>query len=143
MASKYQLQQEIEEYEVLKSHLSKTADNLDTASQNASLIKPELLRNHTIDNNSSVIGERSENLKKDISETSNYVRNVILPAIDSKVQSNRNEIARIEEEERRAREEAERRAREAEEKAKQEAEAKKNASTSTANRRISGMTFRW
>lgn len=143
MASKYQLQQEIEEYEVLKSHLSKTADNLDTASQNASLIKPELSRNHTIDNNSSVIGERAENLKKDISETSNYVRNVILPAIDSKIQSNRSEIARIEEAERRAREEAERRAREAEERAKQEAEARKNASNSTANRRISGMTFRW
>lgn len=142
MASKYQLQQEIEEYENLKSHLSKTADNLDNASKNASLIKPELLRNHTIDGNSCVLGERTEDLRKDISETSNYVRNVILPAIDAKMQSNRNEIARIEEAERRAREEAERRAREAEEKAKQEAAASA-ARKSTVNRSISGTTFRW
>ena len=141
MASKYQLQHEIEEYESLKSHLSKTAANLDNASKNASLIKPELLKNHTIDNNSCVLGERTEDLKKNISETSNYVRNVILPAIDAKIQSNRTEIARIEEAERRAREEAERRAREAEEKAKQEAAAA--AAKSTVNRSISGTTFRW
>ena len=73
---------------------------------------------------------------KRISETSNYVRNTIIPAINNKQEAIRAEIRRIEEEERRAREEAERRAREA------AAEAERQAQQQ-ANRRVSGTTFRW
>ncbi len=142
MANKYQLEQELQEYENLKANLNKTVENLGNASESAFKINPGVTANYTINKNPSAVGERADNLAKKISETSNYVRNTIIPAINTKQENIRAEIRRIEEEERRAREEAERRAREAAEERERKAK-EAQAKNSSVNRKISGTTFRW
>lgn len=141
MASKYQLEQDLQAYENLKANLNKTVENLNTAGNHAEKIGPTINSNYTVNRNPSNIGERANNLADDITGTSNYVRNTIIPAIDNKIQEIEAEIRRIEEEERRAREEAERRAREAAEAA--EAAAKFKANSRNSSSRVSGTTFRW
>ena len=109
MASKQQLERELIEYANLKDNLSKTASNLSSAATSAYKINPSITQHYTVDRDSSQVTERTDKLAFKITETSNYVSNTIIPAIDSKMDSIRAEIRRIEEEEaRRAREEAER-----------------------------------
>ena len=124
MASKYQLERDLVTYANLKDNLSKTASDLSDASSSAYKIKPAITQHYTVDKAASQVTERTDKLASNIAETSNYVRNTIIPAIDSKMESIKAEIRRIEEEERRAREEAERAAEE-------------------ARRRASSIKFRW
>ena len=55
MASKYQLEQELQEYENLKANLNMTVENLGKASDDAFKINPSVTANYTINKNPRVV----------------------------------------------------------------------------------------
>lgn len=110
MASKSQLERELQEYATLKDNLLATASNLQNANSNVNKLGPIITDNYTIDKRPSLVRERIDKMAEDISETSNYIRNTIIPAIDEKMEDIYEEINRLEEEERSAHEVAEKKA---------------------------------
>ena len=119
MASKDELRQDNDNMNSLKEQLSGVAYDLSQAAGNIDTFNSTLQKNYTIDENGNKSYYRANNLKNNITGDVNYINNVIIPGIDSRIQSNNAEIRRIEEEEeRRRREEEERQRREAEEAAR-------------------------
>lgn len=84
---------------VTASYMIKSSSSLGTVADTAD-------NNYSINDDGSNIGEVARSLKESCAETSNYLKNTVLPAIDSKMEEIENEIKRLEEEERRREEEA-------------------------------------
>lgn len=106
MASKAQLESDLRTYDRLKETLHTCYSYLTGASSNINLIKPTLDNHYSINDNSGNITTKSTQLCNSIIETSNCIKNNVIPAINQAQDNIRREMARIEEEERRAEEEA-------------------------------------
>lgn len=101
MASKEKLQSDLIAYDRLREKLNACSSYLTSASNSVGNIKPTIDDNYNINDNSSNITNKSANLKNRIIETSNCIKNEVIPAISEAQNSIRREIQRIEEEERR------------------------------------------
>lgn len=99
MASKYQLQRDLTRYEYLKNNLGTVVTELNSANDSIGKIKTTIDDNYSINDSGNKTGERAKKLYNNVSETSNYVKNTIIPAINKKMEEIRKEIERIEEEE--------------------------------------------
>ena len=106
MASKAQLESDLKAYDRLKDKLNTCYSYLVGASSNINSIKPSLDNHYSINDNSGNITNKSTQLSTSIIETSNCIKNNVMPGINQAQDNIRKEIARIEEEERRAEEEA-------------------------------------
>lgn len=106
MASKYQLQRELSQYESLKDQLSRFSSKLDDASIDTEEMHKNLKNHYHIDDDTNKGVERTKKLKTKIDEMSNYVMGTVYPAIDDRMREIREEIERIEQEEREAAERA-------------------------------------
>lgn len=101
---------------VTASYMIKSSNLLGNVSENAD-------NNYSINDDGSNVGVVAKSLKESCAETSNYLKNTVIPAIDSKMDEIEREIERLEEEERRREEEA--------------------AAAAAAARRASFRSFRW
>lgn len=112
--------EDISKYNSMKSNLHNVVNSLNNSSNKVSPLANSITAVYNMNDNSTPIVQKCVGLHKDIVGTSNFITNTIIPAIDDAIRGKRQEIARIEAENRR-REEEERRRRE---------EAKRNAENS-------------
>lgn len=94
-------------YDDIKDKLWRIVGKLDDASNSAGHIKSELSSNYRINNNPTKTSTRIDTLNRSIGEEADYIRNVVIPAIEGAISYSEREIDRLEEEERRRREEEE------------------------------------
>ena len=106
MASIAELKKELSDFANYKISVSVTASYLAKASSSLGNISSAADNNYSINNGGSNISEGSQKLKNSCFETSNYLKNTVVPAIDSKMDDIELEIKRLEEEERRRQAEA-------------------------------------
>ncbi len=124
MSSISQCRYEISRYNSLKSSINSVISSLSSASGSADDLSYEIKDKYKLNDNSTPIVDRTIELKENIENTSNFLSNKVIPAIDSAIYSLYREIERLEAEERARREAEEKAKKEAEEKAKKEAEEK-------------------
>lgn len=86
---------EIQKYEKLKIDINSIIKNLNNASNDLELVKPHLENNYSLNNELPKTIIRSLALAKNISETSNYLKNYVIPAIDSKIWELNKEIMEL------------------------------------------------
>ncbi len=79
--------EKIEQYKVLKESVSKTLDNLVNANEASSNLVKDLNNNYMINDMPSLTTEKSKDLQTSISSTINYLRTVVIPAIDNSIDS--------------------------------------------------------
>ena len=79
--------EKIEQYKVLKESVSKTLDNLVKANEASSNLVKDLNNNYMINDMPSLTTEKSKDLQTSISSTINYLRTVVIPAIDNSIDS--------------------------------------------------------
>ena len=84
---------EINKYKTLKQSLNNTAKLLLSSDTDIKEIKNIIDKNYTIDDNSSALASRSQNLEKKIKETANTILNKIIPAIDAQIKSLEKQMA--------------------------------------------------
>lgn len=111
MSRKDQLQRELSQYDALKTRLNTCNNSLSNASSHMSSVKNTTDDNYQVNDNGSLISSKAEELSKKILETSNYLKNSVIPAIDTKQNQIREEIKQIEREEEEERERERERAR--------------------------------
>jgi gas vesicle protein len=99
MANISQLKRELAQFEVLKTKMTLVSSKLNDASVYANQAHDTLDNNYNINDDGSVLSNGAENLGKDLAETSNYLKNTVNPAIDSRMEEIKSEIQRLEEEE--------------------------------------------
>lgn len=99
MANKWQLQMDLSQYENLKNNLKNMTSNLNSASESAAKIGSTLGNHYNINENGNNAIKRSDKLKTDISDTSRYISDTIIPAINKKIEQIKEEIRREEERE--------------------------------------------
>ena len=115
MASIEQYQIDIQKYRNLKEQLFKIISGLEGATGCISSLDFEIQSSYKVDGNSANISNQAIALRGSLEETSDYLKNTILPSIDSSIEYAEESIAYLEELERQRREEEERRRREEEE----------------------------
>ena len=118
MASKYDLQRDNSYLESLKNDLGSVVSNLEYSSSYVNKIYTTLGSNYKVQDDDVKSIPRSKKLETNINNEVSYIKNTVIPGIDSQIEANNAEIRRIEEEERRQREEEERRRKEEENKKK-------------------------
>lgn len=123
MASKAYCYEQITKYENLKTSLARTVGLLRNANGCSTNLGNKIESVYTVNDSGTPIVERCEKLATSIGNEANFITGTVIPACDESINSLKQEIARIEEEERKAREEAERIAREVAENNAREAEA--------------------
>lgn len=79
--------EKIEQYKVLKESVSKTLDNLVKANEASGNLVKDLNNNYMINDMPSLTTEKSKDLQTSISSTINYLRTVVIPAIDNSIDS--------------------------------------------------------
>ncbi len=108
MALKDQLQRELSQYDTLKTKLNNCNNYLSKANSEIINIKSTVDANYQINDDGSIISEKADGLSKKTAETSNYLKNSVIPAIDAKQNQIREQIRQIEREEEEEREREER-----------------------------------
>lgn len=77
----------LEQYKILKESVNKTLDHLVKVNEaNSNLVK-DLNNNYMVNDMSSLTTEKSKDLQSSISSTINYLRTVVIPAIDEVIDS--------------------------------------------------------
>lgn len=107
MASIAELKKLLTDFANYKSSVSVTASYMIKSSNLLGTVSDTADNNYSINDDGSNVGEVAKSLKESCAETSNYLNNSVIPAIDSKMDEIESEIARLEEEERRREEEEE------------------------------------
>ena len=115
MASIEQCRHNIQRYKELKIQLKAIIARLDTAESATGRLDLDIASSFKVNGDSALITNRTTTLKRKIDDTSSYLRNTVLPAIDSSIEDERDTIDYLEEQERKRKEEEERRRREREE----------------------------
>lgn len=105
MASIAELKRQLTAFANYKISVSVTASYMIKASNSLGSVSETVNNNYRIDDDGSNVGEVAKSLKESCAETSNYLKNTVIPAIDSKMDEIEQEIKRLEEEERRREEE--------------------------------------
>lgn len=101
MASIASCNAEIRRYKNLKSKINSIISYLSRFDDTSSDLIQDLNRAYQINSDSSVLENRIANNKKDVKETSNYLKYTIIPAINSEINELNRTIQRLEEEARR------------------------------------------
>ena len=77
----------LEQYKILKESVNKTLDHLVKVNEaNSNLVK-DLNNNSMVNDMPSLTTEKSKDLQSSISSTINYLRTVVIPAIDEVIDS--------------------------------------------------------
>ncbi len=77
----------LEQYKILKESVNKTLDHLVKVNEaNSNLVK-DLNNNYMVNDMPSLTTEKSKDLQSSISSTINYLRTVVIPAIDEVIDS--------------------------------------------------------
>lgn len=108
---------DISRLQSLKSNLQSANSDLRIATYRFTPITYNLSANYRINDSETPITQRVKRLHNDIASTNEYISNVVIPAIDDAINGKRNEIERLEAEQR-AEEERRRREKEEEEERK-------------------------
>ncbi len=101
MTSIAQLKKQLTDFANYKVSVSVTASYLIKSSNLLGNVSETSNNNYSIDDDGSNVGETAKSLKEKCAETSNYLKNTVIPAIDSKMNQIESEIQRLEEEEKR------------------------------------------
>lgn len=112
---------DISKFNNIKSNLENVVSSLNLAAGSCSPISNTIMSVYNVNDNGTPIVVNSNKLHKDIVETAKYIKNTVIPSIDSAIQGRRNQIEKLEEQ---ARQEAEKKRKEEEEKRQKEAEKK-------------------
>lgn len=105
----------INSYNALKDNINIIINHLNNASDYSFKAQGQLDGIYTINDSNTTIHSRTKSLTDNISSTSNYLKNKVLPAIESAITGLNNQIEAIQAEERRIAEENARRERERQE----------------------------
>ena len=100
MSSISQCQYNIQRYRTLKTKINSIISNLSFAITNTDDLNTEIKSKYQVNDNYTPIVTRTADLKKNITKTSNYLSDKIIPAIDVAISNLYKEIARLEEEQR-------------------------------------------
>lgn len=122
MASIEEYREDINKYYTLKEKITRIINELDSAAQSTESLNNEVASNFKVNNDAAKLSSRIGILDNGLTDTVSFLRNTILPSIDDAITGARNEISRLEAEERRRQEEEERRRREEEEAMEREME---------------------
>lgn len=77
----------LEQYKILKESVNKTLEHLVKVNEaNSNLVK-DLNNNYMVNDMPSLTTEKSKDLQSSISSTINYLRTVVIPAIDEAIDS--------------------------------------------------------
>lgn len=123
MSSIWQCEQEIQRYRNLSSNIGTIMSNLSMAAGNVYNLSNTMDNKYQVNDNFTPIVARTTSLKNSIDSTYNYLKNTVIPSIDSAITDLNREIDRIEQEERERRE---RERQKQEERERQEREARTN-----------------
>ena len=77
----------LEQYKILKESVNKTLDHLVKVNEASSNLVKDLNNNYMVNDMPSLTTEKSKNLQSSISSTINYLRTVVIPAIDEVIDS--------------------------------------------------------
>lgn len=77
----------LEQYKILKESVNKTLDHLVKVNEASSNLVKDLNNNYMVNDMPSLTTEKSEDLQSSISSTINYLRTVVIPAIDEVIDS--------------------------------------------------------
>lgn len=106
------LENNIKKYDVLKTNLSSILVGLNSSRLEVGYLEGKLKKNYLVNNAVTPVGERVVGLNGNLNETYDYIKNTILPAIDTAIAGAKADIEaekqRIEEERQRQQEEEER-----------------------------------
>lgn len=106
MSSISQCENDIRRYKVLKENINSVVEKLSLAVSNASTLNTELKNKYQVDDSNTPISNRVKDLKNNIENTSNFLKDKVISEIDGAINNLNREIARLEEEEREARDRA-------------------------------------
>ena len=110
MASKSESYNNINNYKYMKDKVNAIITYLNSYNDINNKLLVTINQNYEVDYDNPVIYDRIKDLSSDVNKTSNYLKYTILPAIDTAIQAENNNIASIEQ-------------KEAQEKARRDAEA--------------------
>ena len=77
----------LEQYKILKESVYKTLDHLVKVNEASSNLVKDLNNNYMVNDMPSLTMEKSKDLQSSISSTINYLRTVVIPAIDEVIDS--------------------------------------------------------
>lgn len=77
----------LEQYKILKESVNKTLDHLVKVNEASSNLVKDLNNNYMVNDMPSLTAEKSKDLQSSISSTINYLRTVVIPAIDEVIDS--------------------------------------------------------
>ncbi len=77
----------LEQYKILKESVNKTLDHLVKVNEASSNLVKDLNNNYMVNDMPSLTMEKSKDLQSSISSTINYLRTVVIPAIDEVIDS--------------------------------------------------------
>lgn len=77
----------LEQYKILKESVNKTLDHLLKVNEASSNLVKDLNNNYMVNDMPSLTTEKSKDLQSSISSTINYLRTVVIPAIDEVIDS--------------------------------------------------------
>lgn len=77
----------LEQYKILKESVNKTLDHLVKVNEASSNLVKDLNNNYMVNDMPSLTTEKSKDLQSSISSTINYLRTVVIPAIDEVIDS--------------------------------------------------------
>ena len=120
MSSIEQCQYDIQRCQILKAEINGIISKLNSAANHTSSLDYEIKNSYQVDGGNAIITNQTASLKNDLEDTANYLKNTILPSIDSSISDANREIEYLEEEERKQQEEEERKRQEEERKRQKE-----------------------
>ena len=77
----------LEQYKILKESVNKTLDHLVKVNEASSNLVKDLNNNYMVNDMPSLTTEKSKDLQSSLSSTINYLRTVVIPAIDEVIDS--------------------------------------------------------
>ena len=77
----------LEQYKILKESVNKTLDHLVKVNEASSNLVKDLNNNYMVNDMPSLTTEKGKDLQSSISSTINYLRTVVIPAIDEVIDS--------------------------------------------------------
>ena len=104
MSSIEQYQKDVQRYQILKNKIESVAHELDLAVEHAGSVDLEIRGKYKINDGSTNLAGRAASIRDKIAETAAYLRNKVVPSIDSSVSYTNSQIAYLEEQERLERE---------------------------------------
>ena len=99
MASIGEYRDDIRRYRSLKEKILRICEQLERASRGSSKLENEIASSFKVNNVAAKMSGRIDILGRDMRETADYLRNTIIPSINSAIDDSYDEIDRLEEEE--------------------------------------------